>query len=55
MRAPWVERLRMNSNEIVRSMDAGVAVSVSGVLIPSMSLAAEVVSTTSVIAVVVGG
>ncbi|WP_240645985.1 ABC transporter ATP-binding protein/permease [Georgenia sp. SYP-B2076] len=51
MRAPWAERLGMNSNEIVRSVDSGVATSVSGVLIPSMSLAGEMVSVASVVLV----
>lgn len=51
MRAPWVERLGMNSNEIVRSVDSGVATSVAGVLIPSMALTGEIVSMAAVLLV----
>lgn len=51
MRAPWVDRLKRNSAELVRSVDSGVAVTVSGVLIPSMGLAGEIVSVLSVVIV----
>jgi len=51
MSTPWVERLRMNSADIVRSVDAGVNATVYGVLIPASSLAGEIVSTAAVLLV----
>ncbi len=51
MRAPWVDRLKRNSAELVRSVDSGVASTVSGVLMPSMGLAGEVVSVIAVLLV----
>lgn len=51
MRAPWVDRLKRNSAELVRSVDSGVASTVSGVLMPSMGLVGEVVSVVAVLSV----
>lgn len=51
MRAPWVDRLKRNSAELVRSVDSGVSITVSGVLMPSMGLAGEVVSVLAVVTV----
>lgn len=51
MSTPWVERLRMNSADIVRSVDAGVNSTVYGVLIPASSLAGEIVNTAAVLLV----
>ncbi|WP_028279466.1 ABC transporter ATP-binding protein/permease [Arthrobacter sp. H5] len=51
MRAPWVDRLKRNSSELVRSVDSGVSLTVSGVLMPSMGLAGEIVSVLAVVAV----
>lgn len=51
MRAPWVDRLKRNSSELVRSVDSGVSITVSGVLMPSMGLAGEIVSVLAVISV----
>ncbi|WP_237715292.1 ABC transporter ATP-binding protein [Arthrobacter sp. TB 23] len=51
MRAPWVDRLKRNSAELVRSVDSGVSITVSGVLMPSMGLAGEIVSVIAVISV----
>lgn len=51
MRAPWVDRLKRNSAELVRSVDSGVASTVSGVLMPSMGLAGEIVSVIAVLLV----
>ncbi|WP_294565634.1 ABC transporter ATP-binding protein [uncultured Arthrobacter sp.] len=39
--SPWEKRLQKNSSELVRSVDVGVGLSVSGVLIPSMTLFGE--------------
>lgn len=51
MRAPWVDRLKRNSAELVRSVDSGVSITVSGVLMPSMGLAGEIVSVIAVLIV----
>ncbi|NOJ62493.1 MULTISPECIES: ABC transporter ATP-binding protein [unclassified Arthrobacter] len=51
MRAPWVDRLKRNSAELVRSVDSGVSLTVSGVLMPSMGLAGEIVSVIAVVSV----
>ncbi|MHA7272033.1 ABC transporter ATP-binding protein [Arthrobacter sp. TMT4-20] len=51
MRAPWVDRLKRNSAELVRSVDSGVSITVSGVLMPSMTLAGEIVSVLAVLMV----
>lgn len=51
MRAPWVDRLKRNSAELVRSVDSGVSITVSGVLMPSMGLAGEIVSALAVVSI----
>ncbi|TYC97434.1 ABC transporter ATP-binding protein [Arthrobacter echini] len=51
LRAPWVDRLKRNSSELVRSVDSGVSITVSGVLMPSMGLAGEVVTVLAVVIV----
>lgn len=51
MRAPWVDRLKRNSAELVRSVDSGVSITVSGVLMPSMGLAGEIVTAFAVVLV----
>ncbi len=53
LETPWVARLKMNSADIVRSVDQGVNSTVYGVLIPASSLAGEIVSTASVLIVLV--
>ncbi|WP_324650834.1 ABC transporter ATP-binding protein [Georgenia sp. H159] len=42
MRSSWEDRLSKNTAELVRSVDVGVGTSVSGVLMPSMTLFGEV-------------
>lgn len=49
--APWTERLRRNSTDLVRSTDVGVASTVSGVLIPFTQLIGEVSTMLAVILV----
>lgn len=39
--SPWSERLKKNSSELVRMVDVGVGITVSGVLIPAMTLFGE--------------
>ncbi len=49
--APWSERLKRHSTDLVRSTDVGVASTVSGVLIPFTQLAGEVCTFLAVMAV----
>lgn len=51
--APWSERLRRHSTDLVRSTDVGVASTVSGVLIPFTQLAGEICTFLAVILVLV--
>ncbi len=51
--APWSERLRRHSTDLVRSTDVGVAATVSGVLIPFTQLAGEVCTSAAVLLVMV--
>lgn len=53
MSSPWEDRLSKNSAELVRTVDAGVGTTVSGVLIPSVSLAGEVGTFTAVLVALV--
>lgn len=39
--APWEDRLKKNSGELIRMVDVGVGITVSGVLIPAMTLFGE--------------
>lgn len=50
-RAPWVERLKRNSTEVVRMTDGSVGVTVAGFLLPGSTLIGEVASMVVVIAV----
>jgi len=48
--APWRDRLRKNSTEIMRFSDSGVNVAVSSFILPGATLAGELVSLVAVIA-----
>lgn len=39
--SPWEDRLKKNSSDLIRTVDVGVGVTVSGVLIPAMTLFGE--------------
>ena len=39
--SPWENRLKKNSSELIRMVDVGVGITVSGVLIPAMTLFGE--------------
>ncbi len=39
--SPWEDRLKKNSSELIRMVDVGVGITVSGVLIPAMTLFGE--------------
>jgi ABC-type multidrug transport system fused ATPase/permease subunit len=49
--SPWEDRLKKNSSELVRMVDVGVGITVSGVLIPAMTLFGEFGTLLAVIAV----
>jgi len=51
IRAPWVERLRRNSSDLVRITDASVSTTISGFLLPGASLIGEFMSFFSLILV----
>lgn len=51
LRTPWEQRLRLNTADIVRSVDAGVSATVYGVVIPFSLLAGEILTTVAVFAV----
>lgn len=51
IRAPWVERLRKNSSDLVRITDSSVSTTISGFLLPGASLIGEVFSFFSLILV----
>lgn len=42
--APWVERLRRNSSDLVRIADIGIANTIAGFLLPFMTLTGEVLT-----------
>jgi ATP-binding cassette, subfamily B, bacterial PglK len=51
IRAPWTERLKRNSAELVRLADVGIANTTSGLLLPAAQLPAEVMTFTAVLLV----
>lgn len=51
IRAPWLERMKRNSAELVRMADVGIANTTSGLLLPVASLPSQVVTFCSVLIV----
>ncbi|MBO0979385.1 ABC transporter ATP-binding protein [Microbacterium sp. SD291] len=49
IRAPWLERMKRNSAELVRMADVGIANTTSGLLLPVASLPSQVVTFCSVL------
>ncbi len=49
--APWVERLKRNSSDVVRLADWGIANTIAGVLLPAASLVGEATTFVVVLAV----
>lgn len=49
--APWVERLRRNSSDLVRIADVGIANTIAGFLMPAISVVGEVLTFVVVVAV----
>lgn len=54
IRAPWTERMKRSTTELVRMIDVGIANTVSGVLFPAVSLPAQALTFASVLVVVIG-
>lgn len=52
IRAPWLERMKRNSAELVRMADVGIANTTSGLLLPVATLPAQVVTMLSVLVVI---
>lgn len=51
IRAPWLERLKRNSAELVRMADVGIANTTSGLILPAASLPSQVVTFLAVLIV----
>ena len=51
IRAPWTERLRRNTSELVRLADVGIANTTTGLLLPAASLPAELATFAAVLLV----
>lgn len=49
IRAPWLERMKRNSAELVRMADVGIANTTSGLILPAASLPSQVVTFFSVL------
>lgn len=47
--APWVERLRRNSSDLIRIADVGIANTIAGFLMPAVSVVGEVLTFTVVV------
>ena len=54
IRAPWTERMKRSSSELVRMIDVGIANTVSGVLFPAVALPAQALTFVSVLIVLIG-
>ncbi len=51
IRAPWVQRLKKNSADIVRATDSSVSVTISGFVLPASTLLGEMMTSVTLIAV----
>lgn len=51
IRAPWTERLKRNTSQLVRLADVGIANTTTGLLLPAASLPAEVATFAAVLVV----
>ncbi|RAN79452.1 ABC transporter ATP-binding protein [Bacillus sp. SRB_336] len=54
IRAPWTERMKRSTSELVRMIDVGIANTVSGVLFPAVALPAQALTFVSVLIVLIG-
>lgn len=54
IRAPWTERMKRSSSELVRMIDVGIANTVAGVLFPAVALPAQILTFASVLVVLIG-
>lgn len=53
LRAPWTDRLKKNTAQLVRLADVGIANTISGFLMPSITLPTLLVTSIGVVAVIV--
>tara|TARA_R100000365_G_scaffold1617_1_gene5473 strand:+ start:12032 stop:13813 length:1782 start_codon:yes stop_codon:yes gene_type:complete len=53
IRAPWLERIKRNSAELVRMADVGIANTTAGLLLPVASLPSQIVTMASVLVVLI--
>jgi ABC-type multidrug transport system fused ATPase/permease subunit len=54
IRAPWTERMKRSTTELVRMIDVGIANTVAGVLFPAVTLPAQALTFASVLVVLIG-
>jgi ABC-type multidrug transport system fused ATPase/permease subunit len=54
IRAPWTERMKRSTAELVRMIDVGIANTISGVLLPAVTLPAVALTFVSVLVVLIG-
>lgn len=52
IRAPWVERLKKNSADIVRTTDSSVSLTISAFVLPASTLLGEVVTSVTLVIVI---
>lgn len=53
IRAPWTERMKRSTIELVRMIDVGIANTISGVLLPAVTIPSQVLTFVSVLTILV--
>jgi len=53
IRAPWTERMKRSTIELVRMIDVGIANTIAGVLLPVVTLPSQILTFVSVLAILV--
>lgn len=53
IRSPWTERMKRSTAELVRLIDVGIANTISGVLIPAVTIPSQILTFVSVLAILV--
>lgn len=53
IRSPWTERMKRSTAELVRLIDVGIANTISGVLIPAVTIPSQLLTFVSVLAILV--
>ncbi|MCC2660344.1 MAG: ABC-type multidrug transport system, ATPase and permease component, partial [Arthrobacter sp.] len=54
IRAPWTERMKRSTAELVRMIDVGIANTIAGVLLPAVTLPSVALTFVSVLVVLIG-